>query len=52
MPVRIVSTVLTAASSYDLTTLDNIKDDLAIPTNDTSSDTTLARYITEQSLMR
>jgi hypothetical protein len=51
MPVRIVSTLLTAASSYDLTTLDNIKDDLAIPSNDTSSDTTLARYITEQSLM-
>jgi hypothetical protein len=51
MPVRIVSTVVTAASSYDLTTLANIKDDLAIPNTDTDSDTTLARYITEQSLM-
>ncbi len=51
MPVRIVSTVVTAASSYDLTTLGNIKDDLAIPSTDTSSDVTLARYITEQSLM-
>jgi hypothetical protein len=51
MPIRIVSTVLTAASSYDLTTLDNIKDDLAIPNTDTSSDATLARYITEQSMM-
>ncbi|MDE1901306.1 MAG: hypothetical protein KGI37_06665 [Alphaproteobacteria bacterium] len=51
MPVRIVTTVLTAASSYDLTTLANIKDDLAIPTTDTSSDTTLARFITEQSAL-
>jgi hypothetical protein len=51
MPIRIVSTVLTAASSHDLTTLDNIKDDLAIPNTDTSSDATLARYITEQSMM-
>lgn len=51
MPVRIVSTILTAASSYDLTTLTNIKDDLAIPDTDTSSDATLLRYITEQSLM-
>ena len=51
MPVRIVSTVLTAASDYDLTTLANIKDDLAIPNTDTSSDTSLARYITEQSLL-
>ncbi len=51
MPVRIVSTVLTAASDYDLTTLANIKDDLAIPSTDTSSDTTLARFITEQSAL-
>ncbi len=51
MPVRIVSTVVTSASSYDLTTLDNIKDDLAIPNTDTSSDATLSRYITEQSAM-
>jgi hypothetical protein len=51
MSVRIVSSVLTAASSYDLTTLANIKDDLAIPATDTSSDTTLARFITEQSAL-
>jgi len=51
MPVRIISTVLTAASSYDLTTLENIKDDLAIPDTDTSSDATLARFITEQSAL-
>ena len=51
MPVRIISTVLTAASNYDLTTLENIKDDLAIPGTDTSSDATLARFITEQSAL-
>jgi hypothetical protein len=51
MPIRIISTVLTAASSYDLTTLENIKDDLAIPNTDTSSDATLARFITEQSAL-
>ena len=51
MSVRIISTVLTAASSYDLTTLANIKDDLAIPSTDTSSDATLARFITEQSVL-
>ena len=51
MSVRIISTVLTAASSYDLTSLANIKDDLAIPLTDTSSDATLARFITEQSAL-
>ncbi len=51
MSVRIISTVLTATSSYDLTTLVNIKDDLAIPSTDTSSDATLARFITEQSVL-
>ena len=51
MSVRIISTVLTAASSYDLTSLANIKDDLAIPSTDTSSDATLARFITEQSAL-
>lgn len=51
MPVRIVSTVVTAASNYDLTTLTNVKDDLAIPNTDTSSDATLARFITEQSAL-
>lgn len=51
MSLRIITTVLTPASNYDLTTLENIKDDLAIPDGDTSSDTTLARYITEQSAM-
>lgn len=51
MPVRIVSTVVTAASTYDLTTLENVKDDLAIPSTDTSSDTTLARFIAEQSAL-
>lgn len=51
MPVRIVSTVVTPASNYDLTTLANIKDDLAIPSTDASSDATLARFITEQSAL-
>ncbi len=51
MAVRIVSTVVTAASNYDLTTLANIKDDLAIPSTDTSSDATLTRFITEQSAL-
>lgn len=51
MSARIISTVLTAASSYDLTSLANIKDDLAIPSTDTSSDATLARFITEQSAL-
>lgn len=49
MPICIVTTVLTPAANYDLTTLANIKDDLAIPATDTSSDATLARFITEQS---
>ena len=49
MPIRIVTTVLTPAENYDLTTLANIKDDLAIPAADTSSDATLSRFITEQS---
>jgi hypothetical protein len=51
MALRIISTVLVAAPSYDLTTLDNIKDDLAIPATDTSSDATLGRFITEQSAL-
>ena len=51
MALRIVSTVLTPSLSYDLTTLANIKDDLAIPAADTSSDATLARFITEQSAL-
>ncbi len=51
MALRIVTTVLVSASSYDLTTLANIKDDLAIPGADTSSDVTLARFITEQSAL-
>ena len=51
MGLRIVSTVLVPAASYDLTTLATIKDDLAIPAADTSSDTTLARFITEQSAL-
>ncbi len=51
MTLRIVSTVITPTSSYDLTTLATIKDDLAIPAVDTSSDATLARFITEQSAL-
>ncbi len=51
MVLRIVSTVLGPAASYDLTTLATIKDDLAIPASDTSSDATLARFITEQSAL-
>ena len=51
MGLRIVSTVLVPAASYDLTTLATIKDDLAIPAADTSSDATLARFISEQSAL-
>ena len=51
MALRIVTTVLVPATSYDLTTLATIKDDLAIPAADTSSDATLARFITEQSAL-
>ena len=51
MALRIVSTVLVPATSTDLTTLATIKDDLAIPAADTSSDATLARFITEQSAL-
>jgi hypothetical protein len=51
MALRTLSTVLTAATSTDLTTLANAKDDLAIPATDTSSDATLARFITEQSAL-
>lgn len=51
MALRIVSTIVTPASSTDLTTLATIKDDLAIPVTDTSSDATLSRFITEQSAL-
>src|SRR5580704_1519164 len=43
MQPRIVTTVTTAASSYDLTTLAIVKDELAI--TDGASDATLKRYL-------
>lgn len=43
MQLRVVSTVVTAASSYDLTTLDIVKDELSITNG--ASDATLKRYL-------
>lgn len=44
MSSRVISTVVTAAQSYDLTTLAVVKDELSI--TDGASDATLARYLT------
>ena len=46
MPYEITSSVITAASTYDLTTLAVMHDELNIPSNDTSKDASLARIIT------
>src|ERR1700744_1002339 len=43
MQSRTVTTVVTAAASYDLTTLDIVKDELSITKG--SSDATLKRYL-------
>ncbi len=51
MATTVLTTVVTPAANLDLTTLASIKDDLAIPASDTSSDATLARYVTEQSAL-
>ena len=48
MTPKIISTVVTPAASYDLTTLDVIKDELSI--TDGSKDNTLKRYLTWSSL--
>lgn len=47
MQQRIVTTVTSAASSYDLTTLANVKAELSVTVN--SQDTLLKRYITSAS---
>lgn len=44
MTIRVISTVMAAASSYDLTTLAVVKDELSIA--DGASDGTLKRYLT------
>lgn len=44
MSNRVISTVVTAAQNYDLTTLAVVKDELSI--TDGASDVTLARYLT------
>lgn len=43
MDIKVITTVLTAAQSYDLTTLDVVKDELNIKTK--ASDGTLKRYL-------
>jgi hypothetical protein len=47
MSVRVITTVVTPATSYDLTTLAAVKDELSI--TGTASDVTLGRYITSAS---
>jgi hypothetical protein len=49
MQAEFISTVTTAAASYDLVTLDVVKDELGI--SDNSKNTTLQRYITAASAM-
>lgn len=49
MGVRVITTVTSAATSYDLTTLANVKDELTIATGDTTKDATLGRYISSAS---
>lgn len=48
MSIRVISTVTTAAESYDLTTLAVVKDELSITNG--ASDATLGRYLTWASL--
>lgn len=47
MGIKVITTVITAATSYDLTTLDAVKDELGI--SDGSKNDTLKRYITSAS---
>lgn len=47
MSIKVITTVIVAASSYNLTTLDVVKDELSI--TDSSQDATLTRYITSAS---
>lgn len=50
MTVAVTTTVLTPASSYDLTDLATVHDELNIPSNDTSNDTFLSRSISQVSI--
>jgi hypothetical protein len=45
----VLTTLVTAPSKGDLTTLANIKDDLSLTSQETDNDNRLARYITEES---
>jgi hypothetical protein len=45
----VLTTLVTAPASANLTTLANAKDDLDIPSTDVSNDSRLTRYITEES---
>lgn len=49
MPLNIISSTLVPASSYDLTDLATVKDELKIPWQDTSADAFLGRAITQVS---
>lgn len=49
MAIEIITTVLTPAASYDLTDLATVKDELSLPTADTSKDCFLSRGITQVS---
>ncbi len=49
MGVAIIKTVLAPAADYDLTDLATVKDELNIPSSDTSNDTWLARAISQVS---
>ena len=50
MSIQIISTVLVAASSYDLTDLATAKDELSIKTAETSNDAFISRAITQASV--
>lgn len=49
MAVEIITSVLVSSSSYDLTDLATVRDELSIPTIDTSNDPFLQRAITQAS---
>lgn len=49
-PYDVITTVNTAASSYDLTDLETVKTELAIPDTDTSKDTWISQAITQVSI--
>src|ERR1700730_1886189 len=48
MGIKVITTVVAPATSYDLTTLDAVRDELSIKTN--ASNDVLKRYITSASL--